>query len=48
MSEREREKWERYYEEAVQRDFERAIYKRCDEEDSARGRGGDSLKGRAE
>jgi hypothetical protein len=28
------EKWERYYEEAVQRDFAREIYKRCAEEDS--------------
>lgn len=30
----EAERWEEYYREAMQRDFERAIYRRCDEEDS--------------
>lgn len=28
------ERWEAYYREAAQRDFERAIYRRCDEEDA--------------
>ena len=40
MSEQELEKWEQYWREAAQRDFERDIYRRCDEEDAAR-RSGD-------
>lgn len=40
MSDEERERWERYAEEAAQRDFEREIYKRCAEEDAAAGPGG--------
>jgi hypothetical protein len=33
MTAEEHEKWERYYEETARRDFERDIYKRCEEED---------------
>jgi hypothetical protein len=33
MTNSEHKKWEAYYEEAARRDFERPIYKRCDEED---------------
>ncbi len=34
MTEAEHEKWEGYWRESAQRDFERDIYKRCDIEDS--------------
>lgn len=35
VSESEHERWEEYYREAAQRDFEHWVYKRCDEEDAA-------------
>jgi len=37
MTEEEIEKWEDYYLETARKDFEREIYKRCDEEDKANG-----------
>lgn len=33
MTQEEHDKWERYWEESAQRDFERMIYERCDEMD---------------
>lgn len=35
MTDAEIDKWESYYCEAVQRDFERRIYRQCAEEDAA-------------
>jgi hypothetical protein len=36
MTQEEHEKWERYWEESAQKDFERMIYAQCDREDLMR------------
>ena len=36
MTQAEHDKWERYWEESAQQDFERMIYEQCDREDSSR------------
>jgi hypothetical protein len=35
MTQEERDRWERWYEEAARRDFERWIYEQCDKEETA-------------